>query len=311
VLTGAGPVEITVPRDRDSSLEPVIVAKRQRRLSWRANWLRSADLAAAAAAGHAALEVARRPVAAIIPTGMRSSRSGRRSGRATSPTATLSCLLAGQGGRRPAPGQRRSARRPGHAGRRGRAGRAHPRHRAGHRGLKCRAQRSHGRRSRPGRRYGRGGVAARPCQTAPGASWGAGHDCPCDRGPWLPARCRGDLRAVRRPPARCAPGRAAAGSGVAAVQLACDWTSSLDVEVWVPVSLSSAPADPDAGCAPWRHRAGEALGASADSCVPMPGGRLPSAGKIRTRRAHRRPADTRCTRVTGQRPAGQPWSASG
>jgi molybdopterin molybdotransferase/putative molybdopterin biosynthesis protein len=43
--------------------------KRQRRLSRRANWLRSADLAAAAAAGHAALEVARRPVAAIIPTG--------------------------------------------------------------------------------------------------------------------------------------------------------------------------------------------------------------------------------------------------
>src|SRR5206468_5517462 len=31
--------------------------------------LRPADLAAAAAAGHAALEVARRPVAAIIPTG--------------------------------------------------------------------------------------------------------------------------------------------------------------------------------------------------------------------------------------------------
>src|SRR4029077_2143515 len=32
VLTGAGPVEIEVPRDRASSFEPVIVAKRQRRL---------------------------------------------------------------------------------------------------------------------------------------------------------------------------------------------------------------------------------------------------------------------------------------
>jgi transposase-like protein len=33
VLTEAGPVEIAVPRDRDSSFEPRIVAKRQRRLS--------------------------------------------------------------------------------------------------------------------------------------------------------------------------------------------------------------------------------------------------------------------------------------
>jgi hypothetical protein len=33
VLTEAGPVDITVPRDRDSSFEPKIVAKRQRRLT--------------------------------------------------------------------------------------------------------------------------------------------------------------------------------------------------------------------------------------------------------------------------------------
>jgi transposase-like protein len=33
VLTEAGPVEIAVPRDRDSSFDPKIVAKRQRRLS--------------------------------------------------------------------------------------------------------------------------------------------------------------------------------------------------------------------------------------------------------------------------------------
>ncbi|GLY19564.1 hypothetical protein Kisp01_65780 [Kineosporia sp. NBRC 101677] len=32
VLTGLGPVEIDVPRDRDGSFEPVIVKKRQRRL---------------------------------------------------------------------------------------------------------------------------------------------------------------------------------------------------------------------------------------------------------------------------------------
>jgi transposase-like protein len=33
LLTEAGPVEISVPRDRDSSFEPKIVAKRQRRLT--------------------------------------------------------------------------------------------------------------------------------------------------------------------------------------------------------------------------------------------------------------------------------------
>jgi putative transposase len=33
VLTDAGPVEISTPRDRDSSFEPKIVAKRQRRLT--------------------------------------------------------------------------------------------------------------------------------------------------------------------------------------------------------------------------------------------------------------------------------------
>src|SRR5262245_56979702 len=33
VLTEAGPMEIDVPRDRESTFEPVVVAKRQRRLS--------------------------------------------------------------------------------------------------------------------------------------------------------------------------------------------------------------------------------------------------------------------------------------
>src|ERR1700751_2899286 len=33
VLTEAGPVELSVPRDRDASFEPKIVAKRQRRLT--------------------------------------------------------------------------------------------------------------------------------------------------------------------------------------------------------------------------------------------------------------------------------------
>jgi putative transposase len=38
VLTEAGPVEISVPRDRDSSFEPKMVAKRQRRLTGLTSW---------------------------------------------------------------------------------------------------------------------------------------------------------------------------------------------------------------------------------------------------------------------------------
>jgi putative transposase len=33
VLTGVGPVELEVPRDRNGSFQPKIVAKRQKRLS--------------------------------------------------------------------------------------------------------------------------------------------------------------------------------------------------------------------------------------------------------------------------------------
>jgi putative transposase len=38
VLTDTGPVEISVPRDRDSGFEPKIVAKRQRRLTGWTTW---------------------------------------------------------------------------------------------------------------------------------------------------------------------------------------------------------------------------------------------------------------------------------
>jgi molybdopterin molybdotransferase/putative molybdopterin biosynthesis protein len=62
------------------------------------------------------------------------------------------------------------------------------------------------------------------------------------------------------------------------VQLACDWTSSPDVEDWVPVSLAFAPAGPEARCAavatPERRGAG---GISrlvrADAWWPIPIGR--------------------------------------
>lgn len=38
LLTDVGPVEVTIPRDRDGSFEPQIVGKRQRRLSRSTDW---------------------------------------------------------------------------------------------------------------------------------------------------------------------------------------------------------------------------------------------------------------------------------
>ena len=72
VLTEAGPVEISVPRDRDSSFEPKIVAKRQRRLtgidemviSLSAKGLTRGEIAAHLAGVYGA-EVSKRAISAI------------------------------------------------------------------------------------------------------------------------------------------------------------------------------------------------------------------------------------------------------
>jgi len=65
--------------------------------------LRPADLAAAAAAGHAALEAARRPVAAIIPTGdeIRPVGSALGPGEVTDSNSVLLASRAGEAGARP------------------------------------------------------------------------------------------------------------------------------------------------------------------------------------------------------------------
>jgi molybdopterin molybdotransferase/putative molybdopterin biosynthesis protein len=59
------------------------------------------------------------------------------------------------------------------------------------------------------------------------------------------------------------------------VQLACDWTSKPEVEDWVPVSLSSASADPDASGPVMATPGGRGAGAisrmtSADAWWPIP-----------------------------------------
>ena len=64
-----------------------------------------------------------------------------------------------------------------------------------------------------GSRSGRATLCCSLCP--PGAARRTCHDCPRDRDPRLPARCRGDLRAVRCPPARHDPEHATLGSCVA------------------------------------------------------------------------------------------------
>ena len=75
-ITGPAPRGLNVrARGEDFQADQLLIPAGHR--------LRPADLAAAAVAGHAALEVARQPVTAIIPTGdeIRPSRVGARAGR--------------------------------------------------------------------------------------------------------------------------------------------------------------------------------------------------------------------------------------
>src|SRR5260370_27017894 len=77
VLTEAGPVELSVPRDRESSFEPKIVAKRQRRLtgvddmgiSLSAKRLTHGEIAAHLAEGYGA-EVSKQTITTITDRAM-------------------------------------------------------------------------------------------------------------------------------------------------------------------------------------------------------------------------------------------------
>ncbi len=243
--------------------------------------LRPADLAAAAAAGHATLETARRPVAAIIPTGdeIRPIGSALAPGEVTDSNSLMLALRAEETGARPivsdvqrddpdaiAAEVRRvalaadlvmviagsSAGRSDHT--------AAVLAQAG--GLAVR-----GVAVRPGHpvllgyvRPGRAGAgqraAAVPVIGVPGYPLAAAVIFELFAVPLLAALQGG------QPPDR-AWQRA---------QLACDWTSSPDVEDWVPVSL--APAGPRAGCAvatPGRRGAGSISRlVRADAWWPIP-----------------------------------------
>jgi len=216
--------------------------------------LRPADLAAAATAGHATLEVARRPVAAIIPTGdeIRPVGSALGPGEVTDSNSLLLSSRAGETGARPlvsdvqpdnpdaiAAEIRRAALRAdvvlviagSSAGRSdhtaavvGRAGGLTVRGvavRPGHPVLLGYA--------RPGEAHAGRGATAVPLIGIPGYP--------------LAAAVIFELFAV--PLLAALQGRQPADRLWQRAQLTCEWVSSPDVEDWVPVSLAPAPADED------------------------------------------------------------------
>ncbi len=219
--------------------------------------LRPADLAAAAAAGHAALEVARQPVAAIIPTGdeIRPIGSVLGPGDVTDSNSLLLALRAKEVGARPLVSDVQPDDPDALVAEVRRAALAADI-------VLVVAGSSAGRSDHTAAVLAQaGGLAVRNVAVRPGH-------------PVLLGYARHD-RVQAREPAITVPVIGVPGYPLAAAvifelfavpllaalqggqppdrvwqraQLACDWTSSPDVEDWVPVSLSSAPAGPDAGC---------------------------------------------------------------
>jgi molybdopterin molybdotransferase/putative molybdopterin biosynthesis protein len=240
--------------------------------------LRPADLAAAAAAGHATLRVARWPRVAIIPTGdeIRPAGTALGPGDVTDINSLMLASRAAENGARPvvsdvqpddedaiAAEVRRAAVTAGivlviagsSAGRSDHA--AAVLARAG--GLAVR------------------GVAVRPghpvllgyAKPDPARDGRPGPAVPVIGIPGYPLAAAVIFELFAVPLLAALQGSQRPDPAWQRVRLGCDWTSSPDVEEWVPVSLSPAPAGPQAG----------------GTVVAMPGGR--GAGTIsRLTRAH-------------------------
>src|SRR5215472_7708415 len=210
--------------------------------------LRPADLAAAVAAGRTTLQVARRPVAAIIPTGdeIRPVGSALGPGDVTDSNTLLLAARAGETGARPLVSDvqpddpdaitaeiRRAARAAGI--------------------VLVIAGSSAGRSDHTAAVLARaGGLAVRGVAVRPGhpALLGYTHPGPVPvigtPGYPLAAAVIFELFAV--PLLAALQGTQPPDRLWLRARLACDWASSPDVEDWVPVSLAPAPADEQADC---------------------------------------------------------------
>jgi putative molybdopterin biosynthesis protein len=221
--------------------------------------LRPADLAAAAAAGHAALEAARRPAAAIIPTGdeIRPVGSALGPGEVTDSNSVLLALRAGEAGARPLVSDVQPDDPDALAAELRRAARAADL-------VLVIAGSSAGRSDHTAAVIaGAGGVAVRGVAVRPGHPVLLGHAAPgrvpavpVIGVPGYPLAAAVIFELFAAPLLATLQGGQPPDRVWQRVQLACDWTSSPDVEDWVPVSL----AGPDEGGAvlatPGRHGAG-------------------------------------------------------
>jgi putative molybdopterin biosynthesis protein len=225
--------------------------------------LRPADLAAAAVAGHAALEVARQPVTAIIPTGdeIRPIGSALGPGDVTDSNSLLLALRAEEVGARPLVSDVQPDDPDVLAVELRRAALAADI-------VLVIAGSSAGRSDHTAAVIAQaGGLAVRGAAVRPGHPVLLGHARPGGAtavpvigipGYPLAAAVIFELFAV--PLLAALQGGQPPDRVWQRAQLACDWTSSPDVEDWVPVSLTSVPAGLDDGGAalatPGRHGAG-------------------------------------------------------
>jgi putative molybdopterin biosynthesis protein len=220
--------------------------------------LRPADLAAAAAAGRTTLQVAQRPVAAIIPTGdeIRPVGSALGPGDVTDSNSLLLATRAGETGARPLVSDVQPDEPDAITAEVRRAARA-----AGV--VLVIAGSSAGRSDHTAAVVARaGGLAVRGVAVRPGHPVLLGYTHPGPApvigipGYPLAAAVIFELFAV--PLLGVLQGRPPVDRLWQRAQLACDWTSSPDVEDWVPVSLAPAPegADCPVVATPGRRGAG-------------------------------------------------------
>jgi molybdopterin molybdotransferase/putative molybdopterin biosynthesis protein len=231
-----------------------------------AHGLRPADLAAAAAGGHARLAVARRPVAAIIPTGdeIRPAGAVLGPGEVTDSNSLLLAARAAQSGARALVSDVQPDHPDALAAELRRAARAADM-------VLVIAGSSAGRSDHTAAVLAQaGGLAVRGVAVRPGHPVLLGHALP-DRArapravpvigvPGYPLAAAVIFELFALPLLTALQGKPPADRGWQRAQLASDWVSSPEVEDWVPVSLAPAPAAERARCSlvatPGRHGAG-------------------------------------------------------
>ncbi len=212
--------------------------------------LRPADLAAAAAAGHTALRVARRPVTAIIPTGdeIRPVGSALRPGEVTDSNSLLLASCAAEAGSRPLVSDVQPDDPDASAAEIQRAA-------PGADIVLVIAGSSAGRSDHTATVIARaGGLAVRGVAVRPGHPVLLGYAQPdlAQAGqqaaavpvigvPGYPLAAAVIFELFAAPLLAALQGRQPAGRIGQRAQLACDWVSSPDVEDWVPVTRAAGP----------------------------------------------------------------------